>query len=181
MWGSVIAAAHLARYTSQRGIWAHPFNLRDPALGVGATAPVRVFDPGDGSSDAVALEREHVLGSIVQYDGADYIWGGKSYAAEKDARQWMGNQVVANRMLRRSRRTMARFLVQRSRGSTLESLRLSLERPLVNIYVPNAVRDVQVREPTITSGHISAVLDVGFWQFVESVQLTAEVYLAEVA
>ena len=181
MWGSVIAAGHLARYTSQRGIWAHPFNLRDPALGVGATAPLRVFDPGDGSSDAVALDRQHYLGSIIQYEGVDYVWGGKSYAAARDARQWMSNHVVTNRMLRRSRRTMARFLVDRAKGSTLESLRLSLERPLVNIYVPNAVQDVQVREPSISSGHVSAIVDVGFYEFVESVSLLAEVYLAEVA
>lgn len=181
MWGSVIAAGHLARYTAQRGIWAHPFNLRDPALGVGATAPLRVFDPGDGSSDAVALDRQHYLGSIIQYEGADYVWGGRSYAAARDARQWMSNHVVTNRMLRRSRRTMARFLVDRAKGSTLESLRLSLERPLVDIYVPNAVQDVQVREPTISSGHVSAVIDVGFHEFVESVSLVVEVYLAEVA
>ena len=43
MWGSVIAAAHHGRYVSRNGIWAHPFNLRDPVLGVGTlTATARL-------------------------------------------------------------------------------------------------------------------------------------------
>ena len=43
------------------------------------------------------------------------------------------------------------------------------------------MRDVQVREPVISDGHISAVLDVGFYRFVERIALTAEIYFAEVA
>ena len=181
MWGSVIAAGHAARYTSRRGLWAHPFNLRDPVLGVGPTEPVRVFDPNDGSSVAVALEREHHVGSIIQYEGPDYIWGARSYSAEPDPRQYLGNHLVANRMLHRSRRTLARFLVDRTKGSTLESLRLSVEKPLQDLYVPGAVQEITALEPVIASGHISIELEVGFYGFIETIKLIAEVYRAEVA
>ena len=180
MWGSVIAAAHHARYVSRNGIWAHPYNLRDPVLGVGTLTPQRVFDPGDASSSAIALERDDLVGSVVQYDGADYIWGGESYAGVEDPRQNIGNHVVANRMVKRARRIMARFLRVRARGSTIETLRLSIERPLVDLYVPNAVQDIQVRPPEFTSGGIKVRMPTAFYDFINSIELTAEVYHPEV-
>ena len=180
MWGSVIAAAHHARYVSRNGIWAHPYNLRDPVLGVGTLTPQRVFDPGDASSAAIAIQRDDWVGSVVQYDGADYIWGGESYAGQEDPRQNIGNQIVANRMVKRAKRTMARFLKLRAHGSRIETLRLSIERPLVDLYVPNAVFDIQVRPPEFSSGGIKVRMPTAFYDFIDSIELTAEVYHPEV-
>ena len=180
MWGSVIAAAHHARYAARDGLWAHPFNLVDPILGAGTRTPDRAFDPGDGSSAAVALEREHKVGSIIGFDAADYLWGAKSANSVTDPRQYAGNQIVANRMIKQARRILARFPKRRATGSRLETMRLSIERPLVNAYVPNAVRDVQARPPTINGDQASVVLDVDFYNFIESVQLVVEVFHGEV-
>ena len=180
MWGSVIAAAHHARYVSRNGIWAHPFNLRDPALGVGSIRPQRVFDPGDASSSAIALERDDKVGSLVQYDGADFIWGGESYETEDDPRQVIANHIVANRATKRAKRIIARFLKLRAKGSTLESLRLSIQAPLQALYVPNAIRDIQVRRPEFTGGRIRVRMPADFYDFIDSIELTAEVYHGEV-
>ena len=182
MWGSVIAAAHHARYVSRAGIHAHPFNLRDPVLGVAGVRPQRVFDPGDGSSSAIALDRDDRVGSLVLYDGADFIWGGESYATEKDPRQVIANHIVANRMVKFAKRQMARYLRRRATGSNLEGLRLSIEVPLQNLYRPRAVQNVQVRRPVYdSSGKLSVRMPTAFHGFIQSIELTAEVYNAEVA
>ena len=181
MWGSVIAAAHHARYVSRGGVHAHPFNLRDPVLGVGSIRPLRAFDPGDGSSSAIAVSRDDRVGSIVQYDGVDFIWGGRSYATEDDPRQVLANHIVANRMVKFAKRRMARFLELRARGSNLEGLRLAIEVPLQNLYRPSAVRDVQVRRPVYTNGALTVRMPTAFYGFINSIALTAEVYNAEVA
>ena len=181
MWGSVVAAAHHARYVSRNGIWAHPFNLRDPVLGVAGVRPLRVFDPGDGSSSAIAIARDDKVGSLVQYDGADFIWGGESYETEDDPRQVIANHIVANRATKRAKRIIARFLKRRAKGSTLESLRLSIEKPLQDLYVPNAIRGIQVRRPDFTGGRIRVRMPTDFYDFIDSIELTAEVYHGEVA
>ena len=121
MWGSVIAGAHHARYTSREGIGAHPWNLRDPVLGIGQTYPQRVFDESDGSSAAVKLDRDDKIASLINFQGIQYLWGGESYATEEDPRQIIGNQIVANRMIKRAKRVMAPFLKARRRGTTLDT------------------------------------------------------------
>ena len=112
---------------------------------------------------------------MVDFQGQDYLWGGESFATVQDPRQIIANQIVANRMVKRAKRVMAPFLKGRARGSTLDTLRLSIEQPLQRIYVPSSVVDVEVRQPTISSGHITAILDVLFYEFVDSVALVAEV------
>lgn len=181
MWGSVIAAGHQARYASIDGVGAYPWNLRDAISGVHSLAPERVFDPGDGSSEAVSLAATDKLSSIIQWEGVDYLWGGESYSAQADPRQNIGNHIVANRMIKRSKRVMAPYLRLRGTGATLDSLQVSVELPLQHLYVPRTVERVTARVPTITSGHVSIILDVKFYDFINSIALTVEVFDNETA
>lgn len=175
MWGSVIGAGMWGHYTGIHGIHAQPANLRDHVLGVSNISPERLFSEGDGSAPAEALSDEG-LTSIITWDGGHYLWGGRTGTVGTDPRVYVSNNIVSQRMVKQARRLLAPFLGLRGTGRRLSSMALAVENSLVAQYVPGAIEDLEVAQPVLTGGRASVALEAKFYQFIESIQLTAEVY-----
>lgn len=178
MGGSVIAAGHWATYTSLYGIHAQPTNLRDVVQGVTNIDPVRGFDLLDGSAPAIVLANDpNYASSLITWNGQHYLWGGKTSFPANDARQYFGNNLVANRMVKEAQRDIAPYIGLTSRTRTLESMQIHVQNDLEATYVPGAVASVIARDPVISGNHVSLGLSVQFYDFIESVELVVDVYV----
>ena len=182
MFGSVIYLAHWAEVTSypgsNYGISAQPSNLRDVVRGVSNINPVRAFDETDGSSEAVVLRNApNHLTSLITWNGATYFWGGRTQWPANDPRTYVSNLLISNRITKEARRDLASYLLLRGKRSRLSAMQLHVEGDLKATYQPGAVRSIQVVEPTLVGGHASVVVLVGFYDFIESIELVVETFV----
>ena len=69
------------------------------------------------------------------------------------------------------------FINLRATGARLAAMQDKVETDLALTYVPGAARSIIVRDPVISAGHVSIVVDVKFYEFIESVSLVAEVFV----
>ena len=176
-WGSVIAAGHLAKYAASQGVGSHPFSLRHPVTGVGTLAPVREFSLSDGSAAAEALA-DAFLSSLILHDGSDYIWGGKlNVAVPGDPRVYLGNAVIAKRMIKRGREALAHFLGVRATGLRLEEMTLVVQTVLDDEFGA-LVAGISVPTATLVGTQAVVRPDVGFYGFIESIRLAIEIEVA---
>lgn len=181
MYGSVIVAAHQAQYTTtQYGLGHNVFNLVDEIVGVSSLLPDRHFDPFDGSSEADVLSKPpHHLTSLIQYEGIYHAWGGTSQFAADDPRQYLFNNLLAQRIVKEAGRDMAPYIGQRATRSTLESMQVKVQRDLEigyrNPRIP-LVRDLEAQDPVITAGHTALQVNVQFYNPILSAALIVEVY-----
>ena len=178
MWGSVIMTAHHARYASTEGIGTSPYDLVHPAAAGGNIAPPRVFSLTDGSSSAVVLDRDYEVSSLITHGGSQFIWGGQSGGATDDAREQLANHIVCNRSLGLARRQAAQVVRRRATGDRLQSLRVGIEDAIRHAYVPQYLSAVEVDTPVLAGNILRVVYDLAFYDYIQSVQLTAEVYVA---
>jgi len=178
MWGSVIMAAHHARWASREGVGSSPYDLTHPLAGAANLTPARVLSLTDGSSDAVALDRDYELGSLVVHGGNSYIWGGQSNpGAAVDAREQLSNHLVANRSLKIARDIAARVIRRRATGDRIQALRLDIETAIADAYVPDSMRDVEVDTPTLAGRVLTVPYSLRFYEYIQAVSMTAEVYV----
>ena len=174
MWGSVIAAGHVVEYTSTEGFYSNPFSLRHPLRGVlGAEFPAREFNLGDGSSSAVVLNRDNHVGSIVTWNGMNFIEGGETFSALADPRMEFGNNITSHRMIDHARRLAAPFRKLRASERRLASFQTTLQAQLDANYVPGAVRRVSVLRPVINADQMIADFEVFYYGFIKSIVLRA--------
>lgn len=176
MWGSVIAAAHWARWTSLRGIHYQPTNLVDTLAGVSDITPERVFNESDGSSSAVTLGQRE-LTSLITWNGQHFLWGGKTRFTGEDPRSFLSNNIVAHRIVKDATQDMAIYVGRRGNRANLAGLQVKLQDDLSGTYAPSAVRDIQVAEVTLVGGKATARVFVQFYDFIESVELIAEIFV----
>ena len=179
MWGSVIAASHWIRYTSERGIHAQPTNLRDLLLGADSFKPVRSFSPEDGSTEAEILTNApNFMTSLIQFQGQHFLWGGKTqHTNANDPRAFLSNNIIAHRMVKDAKRDLFPYLMLRGTGRVLDSMQTHVQNDLSATYVPTAVADVIVSNVTLTAGHARATFRVRFYGFIEYITLVAEVFI----
>lgn len=179
MFGSVIYLAHWAEVTSypgaNYGIGAQPSNLRDVVRGVTNINPVFAFDENDGSSEAVVLRNApNHLTSLIEWNGADYFWGGRTQWPANDPRTYVSNLLISNRIKKEARRDLAPYLLLKGTRSRLSAMQLHVEGDLRATYVPGAVQSISVVEPTLVGGHASVRVLVRFYDFIESIELIVE-------
>ena len=177
MWGSVIAAEQMARYSAARGLHAHPFNLRNNVLGVSNIQPVRTFDPLDGSSEAVTLAASpNHMTSIVTWEGQHYLWGGSTQNdTSGSALRFVANNLVSKRIKKDAIRDIVPFLGLRGTRRTIEALQGKVERDLQATYIPDAVDRIYVADPVLTGNSVTVTIYVLFHGFIEFVKLVVEV------
>lgn len=182
MFGSVIYLAHWAEVTSypgsNYGIGAQPSNLRDLVRGVSNINPMFAFDENDGSSEAVVLRNEpNHLTSLIEWNGGLYFWGGRTQWPANDPRTYVSNLLISNRIRKEARRDLTSYLMLRGNRSRLAAMQLHVEGDLRATYVPHAVRSIEVVPVTLTAGHASVRVLVGFYDFIESIELLVEVFV----
>ena len=176
--GSVIMAGHWARYTSIHGIHAQPTNLRDTLTGVSNIQPERAFDERDGSSSAVVLAADPIyMTSIIDWNGSHYMWGGRTQHGAGDPRINIGNNLVSHRMVKEARRVLAPYLGVRGSPRILDGLTRTVGDTLAAQHVPNGVQSVEALDAVLTAGVVSVTVEVQFYDFIQSVRLTADVYV----
>ena len=176
-WGSLLAAGHLCRYGAIRGIGSHPFNLSDHVVGVGTPTPVRVFSLDDSTAPAEVLADEDMT-SVIVYDGAEYLWGGRlKTAVASDPRSYVGNAILAKRIVKRGRHLLAPFLGRRATSFLFDDMALTLQVTLDAEF--GALTDSIVVDTPYLAGSLANVpIEVGFHNFIERIRLIADVYLA---
>ena len=184
MMGSVIYAAHWAEVTSlpgeDYGIGAQPSNLRDVVRGVHGIDPRRSFSETDGSSEAVVLRNApNHLTSIITWNGQTYMWGGRTQWPENDARTYVSNELIANRIVKEARRDLAPYLQLRGTRRRLSGMQAHVENDLRATYQPGAVESITVVDPLIEGGHVRVRVLVGFYDFIETVELVAELFTGD--
>lgn len=176
VFGSIIAAGHWARYTSQYGIHHQPTNLRDVVVGVSNITPDRIFNESDGSSAAVVLAREP-LTSIITWNGSHYLWGGKTKFQASDPREELSNNIVAHRIVKEATLDLAPFVGLRATRANLAALQVKLQDDITAGYVPEAIAAVSVGTPILAGGRLSVQMEVQFFDFIDSITLIAEVFV----
>ncbi len=177
MWGSVIMAAHHARWASVEGVGSSPYDLSHPLAGASNLTPARELDLTDGASIAVSLDRDHEISSLTTYEGGHFIWGGLSASTVEDPRQSIANHIVANRSLRIARDQAAQVVRQRATGDLIQGLRVRIEQAIERAFVPRFLADVQVDTPTIAGGVLTVPYELRFDDYIHTVSLQAEVYV----
>ena len=172
--GSVIAAAHIARYVGINGIGVHPFSFGHPLFGAADPDPKRVFSDSDGSAAAVDLSRRS-LSSIIVDGGVAYLWGGRvKSATATSALRFFGNRMVANRMVKRGRQVIRPRLVRRLTPSLLDTVVSELEATLLVEY-GRFVESVSGGVATVSGdNHLNVRTGVKFHGFAETVELTID-------
>lgn len=176
-WGSVIAAGHLAKYAASEGVGSHPFSLRHPVTGIGTLSPVREFSLSDGSASAEALANGF-LSSLILHDGSDYIWGGNLNAAVTgDPRHYLGNAVIAKRMVKRGRQALASFLKVRASGLRLEEMALVVQTVLDDEFGALVV-GISVSTAVLIGTQAVVYPDIAFYGFIESIRLAVGIEIA---
>ena len=172
--GSVIAAAHIARYVGINGIGVHPFSFVHPLFGAAVPSPQRVFSDSDGSAAAVDLARRN-LSSIIMDGGVAYLWGGRvKSATATSALRFFGNRMVANRMVKRGRQVIRPRLVRRLTPSLLDTVVAELEGTLLVEY-GRFVESVSGGRATVSGdNHLSVRTGAKFHGFAETVELTID-------
>ena len=176
--GSVIVAAHICQDAATNGVGSHPFNLSTPVSGVGTPDPLRVFDLNDGSAEAEALADEYVS-SIIVYDGQEYVWNGKlKTAVTGDPREYFGNAVISDRMVKRARSLLAPYYGQRASTGVLADMADHVQLGLTPEFVtPGLVGSVTVLDPYLSGNSAIVEFEVGFHGFIEAIRLTADIYI----
>jgi len=178
MWGSVIMTAHHARWASSEGVGTSPYDLVHELAGVGTITPGRILDLQDGSSEAVAMDRDDEVSSLVTHAGVHYIWGGRSNAGgASDPREIIANHAVVNRSVKIARGIASRVVRRRATANRLQSLRVDIERAVAGAYVPDALRSIEAATPVLTGNSLRVPFDLRFWTHIDSVSLVAEVYI----
>ena len=172
--GSVIAAAHIARYVGINGIGVHPFSFGHPLFGAAEPDPKRVFSDSDGSAAAVDLGRRK-LSSVIVDGGVAYLWGGglKS-ATATSALRFFGNRMVAHRMVKRGRQVIRPRLVRRLTPSLLDTVVAEVEATLLAEYA-RFVESVSGGVATVSGdNHLDVRTGAKFHGFAETVELTID-------
>ncbi len=177
MWGSVIMAAHHARWASLEGVGSSPYDLSHPLAGASNLTPARELDLTDGSSAAVVLDRDDEISSLTTYEGGHYVWGGLSASTVEDPRQSIANHIVANRSLRIARDQAAQIVRRRATGDVIQGLRLRIEEAISRAFVPRFAAEVQVDTPTIAGGVLTVPYEMRYDDYIHTVALQAEVYI----
>ena len=172
--GSVIAAAHIARYVGINGIGVHPFSFGHPLFGAAEPLPKRVFSDSDGSAAAVDLARRN-LSSVIVDGGVAYLWGGRvKSSTATSALRFFGNRMVANRMVKRGRVVIRPRLVRRLTPSLLDTIVDEVEHTLLAEY-GRFVESVSGGSATVSGdNHLDVRTGVKFHGFAETIELTID-------
>lgn len=179
MYGSVLAAAHIAYYTGLYNLAHSPFNLLDQLRGVSNFVPVRDFDPFDVSAANTLANSPNFLTSLITEDGSGYLWGGHTGESDENSPLLdVINHLVANRIYKQARQDLTRFVRRRATERLLSQVQVNIQNDLSATYVaPGLVADIDVGNVTLAGGHAEVVVDVQFFDILDTVSLTVEVYI----
>lgn len=176
--GSVLVCGHICQDAAVHGVGSHPFNLSTPITGIGTPQPVRVFDINDGTAEAEALADGYVT-SIVVYDGQEYLWNGKLKVAETgDPREYFGNAIISDRMVKKARGVLAPYYGQRATTGVLAAMADKVREALVPEFLtPGLVGSITVLDPYLSGTTAIVEFEVGFHGFIEAIKLTADIFI----
>ena len=116
--------------------------------------------------------------SIIVYDGSEYLWGGRLKASQaSDPRVYFGNAVLANRIVKRARRLLTPFYGRRATSFLLDDMALTLGLSLTAEF-GDLTESIVVETPTLSGSRATIPMVVAFHDFIQSIRLTADVYLS---
>ena len=174
--GSAIALATIARHAGLEGIGAHPFNLSDVILGIGAPAPEFVFDSADATAAAEVLDNTNRMSTIITNDGNRYLWGGKTTWAAGDPRHWWGNLVVQNRIEKAQRQVMEPFSGLRLSEDLLDDMLLAVQGRLDAEFGAFTQR-IGVGTPVVSVPHVTVPVETAYYGFIETITVENSIFI----
>ena len=179
MWGSVIVAGHVSRVWASKGLGAHVATLRDPVLGADNFRPDRSFDPDVATDTARTLANSpNYMTSLINWNGASYLWGGKTQqASENSPIAWFNRQVIIDRMAKQTKRDLLPFIVDTATPRLLSSIQLTVQNDLTATYVATGlVTGVTVLDVTLSGETATVIVEVQFGTTIERFTFVIDVF-----